>query len=134
MKWLPTLFKTLPIARQDENEVTIREEQTKALASISQSLGALSNFISGGGLSSLLNGYAKSQAVKEILGGLAAHDGRNALDARVLTQNALEITTQIEKVFDKYHETLKAKASGEVRDSHIHDAEAAYLKWKVKES
>lgn len=116
---LPTKFES--------NEVEVRH--TEALETIGRSLNSLCTFVTSGGLSSLLSGYARSQAVKEILGGLAAHDGRNALDARVLNQNALEIVTQVEAVFKKYQENLSSK---EVRDSDIHDGEAQFKKWEGK--
>jgi hypothetical protein len=102
-------------------------QQTQALTVLAQSVATIANFLQGGGLTQILNGYAKSQSVKDILGGLAAHDGRNALDARVLGQNAIEIVEQVEKVFDKYHERLQSK---ERRDPEIKDAEKDYAAWK----
>jgi hypothetical protein len=101
-------------------EVTKHEievQQTKALTSLAEGVNAIAAFITGGGMSELLSGYARTQAVQSILGGLASHDGRNALDARVLGQNAVEIVEQIEKVFDKYH---SRKTSTERRDPVIH--------------
>jgi len=94
------------------------QEQTKAISKLATSVEQISNFLVGGGLSTLLSGYARSQAVKEILGGLAAHDGRNSLDARVLGQNALEITEAVELVFKKYAERVAEKG----RDPEIHPA------------
>lgn len=87
----------------------IEVQQTKALTSLAQGINQIAAFITGGGLSEVLSGYARSQAVQSILGGLASHDGRNALDARVLGQNAIEITEQIEQVFQKYQSRLASK-------------------------
>ena len=127
MKWLPAIFKNkAPIKVEVSDDLTIREEQTKALTTIADSLRSLTRFISEGGLVGVLSGYARSQAVKDILGGLAAHDGRNALDARVLDQNALEITQQVEKVFKKYQDTLQSK---EKVDPNLHDGEEDFKKW-----
>jgi hypothetical protein len=112
------------IASSKKHELEVR--QTEALASIGNALQEISKFITAGGLAELLSGYARSQSVKDILGGLAAHDGRNALDARVLGQNAIEIVEQVEKVFDKYQERLSEKG----RDPEIKDAENDFNKWR----
>lgn len=93
-----------PLVLTSEREIAIR--QTEALTVLASATQEIATFITGGGLSSLLSGYARSQAVKDILGGLAAHDGRNSLDARVLGQNALEITEAVEMVFKKYAERM----------------------------
>lgn len=124
-KDLIELQKTNEVIEVSEKEIAV--QQAQALTTLANSVQQIANFLSSGGLTSILNGYAKSQSVKDILGGLAAHDGRNALDARVLSQNAVEIVEQVEKVFDKYHERLKDK---EPRDETIIDSEADYLKWK----
>jgi hypothetical protein len=129
MSWLPAIFKSKLLPITEHHELTLKEEQTKALSTIAESLSSLSQFVSNGGLTTLLSGYARSQAVKDILGGLAAHDGRNALDARVLDQNAKEISEQVEKVFQAYQEKLKSLAKDN-RDPHIRDAEADFKKWK----
>lgn len=109
---------------KEKHEIEIK--RTEALESIGAALQGISTFLTGGGLASLLSGYARSQSVKDILGGLAAHDGRNALDARVLGQNAVEIVEQVEKVFAKYEERLAEKG----RDPEIKDAESDYTKWR----
>lgn len=111
-----------------KNEIEVK--QTEALTTLAEGVKALATFVSGGGLQALLNGYAKSQAVKDILGGLAAHDGRNALDARVLGQNAIDIVHQIEAVFDKYAESLASKAE---RDPEVKDGENEFKKWAEKQ-
>ena len=106
-------------------EVKEALEQTKALASLAQAATQISNFLTNGGLANILSGYARSQAVKDILGGLATHDGRNALDARLLDQTALEIVTQVEKVFEKYKSKLEEKNT----DLDLHNAENDYNTW-----
>lgn len=112
------------VSEHEKHEIAVK--QTEALQTLAQAVQTISQFLSTGGLTAVLSGYARSQAVKDILGGLAAHDGRNALDARVLGQNAIEIVEQVEKVFDKYAERL-AQAN---RDPEIKDAESDYLKWR----
>lgn len=114
------------------DEVSIA--QTEALAKLADSVNSLSEFVTGGGLSTLLSSYARTQAVQAILGGLASHDGRNSLDARVLGQNAIEAVTAIEAMFTRFQEVMEAKAKGEERDSEIHDAETSFKTWaKMKE-
>jgi hypothetical protein len=112
------------------NEVAIA--QTQALTSLATSFNAIAVFITNGGLAEVLNEVAKSKAAGDILGGLAAHDGRNSLDARVLKQNALEITHAIEHAHDKFAEIAAAKKRGEERDPDIHDAEADLKRWEER--
>lgn len=104
--------------------------QTKAVQELAKGVTQIAEFLSGGGLSKVLGEYSKSQIAKDILGGLASHEGRAALDARFIQQNALEIIHTIESVFDKAKERGEALARGEVRDSELKDAEAEFLKWK----
>jgi hypothetical protein len=114
---VPINFGKAPVLEGTETHA-LQVRETQALETLAQATNALATFITGGGLTELLSGYARTQAVQAILGGLASHDGRNSLDARTMGQNALEIVTQIEKVFDKYHEK---KNTTEERDPHIHD-------------
>jgi hypothetical protein len=131
MKWLPSLRRKSEIAEiRTENEKAIQIQQTKDLHTLASSVQSIANFLCDGSLTTVLSGYARSQAVKEILGGLAAHDGRNALDARVLGQNAIEIVSQVEKVFAKYQETIDAKNKGEQRDEEVKDGESAFKHWQ----
>lgn len=111
-------------AEAEKREIQI--QQAQALSVLAKGVSDIATFLTSGGLTELMSGYARSQAVKDILGGLAAHDGRNALDARVLGQNALEIVEQVEKVFSKYEERLSSKN----RDPELHNAEDAFIKWK----
>lgn len=104
-------------------------QQTEALTTLAEGVKAIASFLQGGGLAQILSGYARSQAVKDILGGLATHDGRNALDARVLQQNATEIVAQVEAVFAKYQEKLEEGAAGEERDPEVKDSENAFKIW-----
>lgn len=100
----PTIVPKLELEATTSHDLATK--QTEALTVLATATNQIANFITGGGLSALLSGYARSQAVKDILGGLAAHDGRNSLDARVLGQNALEITEAVEAVFKKYAERM----------------------------
>ena len=103
-------------------------EQAKALTTIADSLSQIANFLSGGGLTKVLSGYARTQMVKEILGGLACHDGRGSLDARVMEQNATEIVHHVEAVFAKFDEKLSAPKE----DPELHDSESQYNDWLAK--
>ncbi len=123
---LPTLSSPTP-SIQAKYEIEVA--QTQALTTLAQATKEISTFLNGGGLANILSGYARSQAVGGILEGLASHDGRNALDARVIQQNALDMVTQVEKVFEKYGQVLEAKGK---EDPDIHDAENDYVKWANK--
>lgn len=79
---------------------------TQALTVAAKALNTIANFIAGGGFNNLLQGYARSQSVTAILGGLASNDGRKSLDARTMDQNALEMPIAIEKVFKAYEQRL----------------------------
>lgn len=84
-------------------------KQTEALTSLAESVKVLTDFLAKGGLQHTLSGLARANIAQGILGGLAAKDGRDSLDARVIKQNALEITEIIDQVFDKVGERLKDK-------------------------
>lgn len=105
----------------------LETQKSKALLSISESLATIANFLSSNALPDILSAYARTNCVGGILNGLASHAGRNSLDARTLNQNALEIVEQVEAVFDKFAERLKAKSK---RDPDLHDAETDYLAFK----
>lgn len=122
-----SITKEIAIVAQ-KNEIEV--QQTKALTSLAEGVNAIAAFLTRGGLTDVLSGYARSQAVKDILGGLAAHDGRNALDSRVLGQNAIEIVHQVEAVFEKYGERLKEKGK---RDPELHDGEAEFKEFEEKQ-
>lgn len=89
----------------DKGELTVR--QTEALVSLAEGVQALSKFVTQGGLQALVAANTKGQIIQAVLGGLAAHDGRNSLDARTIKQNSLEIVETIESVFNKLNERLK---------------------------
>jgi hypothetical protein len=111
-------------AVKTEKELAI--QQIEATTQLANSVKTLADFVVGGGLQAVLNGYAKTQCVKDILGGLTAHSGRDGLDARTLSQNAIEIVEQVEKVFEKYSERLEGKN----RDPEVKDAETDFKKWQ----
>jgi len=137
MSWLPIL--------QNRSAVTVKEQerpdsgQLVVMQEVSQALTTIATWLtSPDGLSKLLAQHveatARTGAIKEILGGLAAHDGRNALDARVMTQNAVEVFHHVEAMMDKMKEGLKAKNSETTRDPELHDGESDYQKWKEKQN
>jgi hypothetical protein len=117
------------VSTELESDHALQVSQTKSLEILSKGVADIAAFLNGGGLRELISGYAKSQASTAILGGLASHDGRDALDARVLGQNSLEIVEQILKVHNKFHERLSEK---EVRDDEVKDAEAGFKKSESK--
>lgn len=120
------------ISPQVESALAVQQEQTKALSKIAESLGALSTFLTTGGLQTILQGYSKANAVQGFFQGLASHDGRGALDARVIKQNALEIVAAIEAAHDKFAEVLKKKKEGPV-DPELHDGEEMFREWAKKQ-
>ena len=122
----PSVISSSPTV---DTKYELQVAEVKALTTHAESVKEISTFLNGGGLANILSGYARSQAVKDILGGLAAHDGRKALDARLLDQNALEIVSQVEKVFEKYGQKLESKGK---EDPDLHNAENDYVKWARK--
>lgn len=134
--WSPELIplNQQAVALQNQsNEIAIKEREVQALETLASSISRISQFINGPGLGSALSLYARTNSISGILSGLAAHDGRNALDARVLGQNSIEIVEQISLAFDKLQEKLEAKMKGEIRDPDIHDPEVDYKKWKEQQ-
>lgn len=119
-----------PLTLRSEHDVAIK--QTEALSVLATATKQIADFVTGGGLTQVLSGYARTQAVKDILGGLATHDGRNSLDARGLGQNALEITEAVEAVFKKYAERL-AEGKAEPREPEIHSPVEEYKPLRERE-
>lgn len=119
-----------PLTLRSEHDVAIK--QTEALSVLATATKQIADFVTGGGLTQVLSGYARTQAVKDILGGLATHDGRNSLDARILGQNALEITEAVEAVFKKYAERL-AEGKAEPREPEIHSPVEEYKPLRERE-
>lgn len=116
----------------DSVSYELQKQQTQALTTLAESTKAIASFLSSGGLTSLVSDYSKSQIAKSILGGLASHAGRDALDARTMGQNALEIVKVIEAVFDKAKEKQEALARGEQFDPEIKNAEAEFEQWRSR--
>lgn len=104
----------IEIAEKNNREI----RQTEALATLAKAATDIANFLTSGGVSTLLSNYAKTQIAKDILGGLAAHDGRKALDAQTIKQNAIEIATIVEQTFSQ----LKEKTAAVNRDPEVHEA------------
>lgn len=90
-----------------KHEIEIK--QTEALTTLAKGIGEISTFLTGGGLQAIINAQTKGSIMQSILGGLASHDGRKALDAQTIKQNSLEIVEMIESVFNKMHERLQDK-------------------------
>lgn len=100
-----------------------------ALHLISNSFCTLTSWFTTGGLTEILTGTAKAKGVSDMLAALLQHDGRNALDARHVEQNAIEITHHLEAVFDKLVSHLKDKNEGKL-DPDLHNAEEEFRKFK----
>lgn len=134
MSLLETTTKSLLSRRQEKplevNELSLKIRETEALETLAEGVNTIATFLSSGGLGGALSLYARSQSIQSILGGLAAHGGRDALDARTMGQDALEITEKIEKVFDKLQERLENKMK---RDPDIHNSESDYQEWKKRQ-
>ena len=105
------------------------EKDSQSLAVLSESVSSLASFVTSGGLANLLSGYARAEGVNGMLTGLAQHLGRGALDARTIQQNATEIVTQVEAVFDKYAERTLDKST---RNPDIQDGEEDFKAWVEK--
>lgn len=107
----------------EEKEIIVA--QTRAVVQIGAALEGISRFLTDGGLSSLMHQASIAGSANSLLQGLTAHDGRNGLDARTLSQTAIEVAELVLKVHDKFKERL---SSTEKRDPDIQ--EDAYLKSK----
>ena len=80
---------------------SLEEREVVAVEGISRALAGISKFLSGITLQEIVKQQAVHGAVGQILGGLAANDGRGALDARTMGQNAIDMAYLIEKVLGK---------------------------------
>jgi len=92
-----------------EAKLDVQLKQTEALTVLADGVRSISEFLQGGGLQAIVNAQTRGSIMQSILGGLASHDGRKALDAQTIKQNSLEIVEMIEQVFNKMHERLNDK-------------------------
>ena len=113
----------------DSPEFQLQVQHVQQLAVIGQALATLSSWVTEGGLTKLMAEYAQATAAGGVLQGLATHDGRGALDARLMGQNAIEIVHQYEAIINKAKERAESLMKGE-HDSEIHDAEKDFKKFK----
>lgn len=144
MSGLPVLQDGSQVAVKEQERVGSSELMTAghqliAIKEVGQALTTIATWLtSPDGLAKLMSQHveatARTGAIKEILGGLAAHDGRNALDARVVAQNAVDVFHHVEAMMDKMKEGLKEKHSDTPREAELHDGEADYVKWKEKQN
>lgn len=88
---------------------TIAERQVLAAEQTASALTVIAQFLQEGGIEKAINTLVKGNGIAGMLSGLAHHDGRKALDARLLKQNALEIVEQLELVYKKYNERLSSQ-------------------------
>lgn len=85
-------------------------QQTQALTQLAEGVTSIATFLNGGGLMQLVQHKMAGDIMASITGGLAAKDGRNALDARTIKQNSLEVVELIMTMFNKMGERLKDQA------------------------
>lgn len=88
---------------------TLQQQQTESQVIIAEAMTAIAQAISAlpRAIENAVQTLVKGNGVNGILAGLAQHDGRKSLDARVMDQNALEIVEQLEKVFKKYNQRMR---------------------------
>lgn len=83
-------------------------------------------------LSSFIEGLTRSKGILGVMQGLATHSGRNALDARTMDQNALEIFHLMDKAIEATKSRLQEKASGVELDPEIKDAEKEFQEYLAR--
>jgi hypothetical protein len=95
-----------------------KDREVVALETAAAALTGISNFLSGITLKEVIQHQAVHGSIREILGGLATKDGRGALDARTMNQNAIDMAYLIEKVLGKVtsHAISRTGAAPEVKD------------------
>ena len=120
----------LPAIVEEKELLVVQEQQTKALEKIGQGITDIASFLNSGKLSQLMQSVSLANGANALLNGLTTNAGREGLDARTLSQNALEIAEAVLLVHNKFKERLEALAKQEPRDPEIKDFEDDYKKWK----
>lgn len=110
-----------PLVPVSPQELAIKEQHSKAMVSIAESLATLTSFISGGGLTEVIGGLVKAQAINGVIQGLTSNAGRMGLDARTHKQNAVDAIAFIEIAHKLYKEKLQETGP---RADEVVDAEA----------
>lgn len=107
---------------------TLQVQQTESLAVMAEAMSVMAQTFSA--LPRVINDavqtLVKGNGVNGILAGLAQHDGRKSLDARIMDQNALEIVEQLEKVFKKYNTRMRDLG----RSDTLVNAEDDFNQWQ----
>jgi hypothetical protein len=116
-----------------EPPMILPEKVETALTNIGEGMKAIAHFLGGTTLPEVAESVAIMASVKQIFGGLAAHSGRNALDASLMKQNAIDTTHMITAAFDHLRKHTEELRNGE-RDSHIVDAEEDFKSFVAKEN
>jgi len=120
----------LPVLAEPKELLVVQEQQTKALEKIGQGITDIASFLNSGKLTQLMQSVSLANGANALLNGLTTNAGREGLDARTLSQNALEIAEAVLLVHNKFKERLEALAKQEPRDPEIKDSEDDYKKWK----
>lgn len=119
---------TKAVMRANQTEAVPAIQTTAiALTDLAKAVTSISEFITEGGLLSLLQGQARSSAVSSVITGLIGKDGRGNLDPRLVKQNALETAHMVEAFFKAYQDHLK-NINNPNYDSELKDAEADFKK------
>lgn len=117
--------KVAELVPASEPPVLLPEKVETALVSIGEGMKAIATFLGGTTLPEIAESMAIMKTVSDIQGGLAAHGGRAALDARTINQNAIDISHLITAAFDHLKKHTEELRNGE-RDSRVVDAEEEF--------
>jgi len=111
-------YPSLVAERWNPPSAQAKDREVVALETAAAALTGISNFLSGITLKEVIQHQAVHGSIREILGGLATKDGRGALDARTMNQNAIDMAYLIEKVLGKVssHALSRTGATPEVKD------------------
>lgn len=113
-----------------QKELAIQHSQ--AVIAVGKAMTDLVQFVTQGGLASLLQQHTKAQTVNHLIQGLTSNAGRNGLDARTLTQNAIEGWHTLD-AWEKIGAEREAEKNrvleegGEVKEL---DSEEEFRKWR----
>lgn len=105
------------------------KETVEALTKIGNSLEAISTFLAGQTLPQVLESHAIMGCLGQIMNGLTANAGRQGLDARTISQDAIDGSYRILSAFDHLRKTLEERKNGE-RSEEIVSAEEGFAEWK----
>lgn len=119
----------LEIAVKQADELVVAQREVAVQQQrVAEALSRIADALSPAALNETLTGFAKAQAVGQIVSAMIGATSKNGLDARNYGRIEVETAHLLSNVFSKVMDHLSARGKGEV-DPETRDAEKNFTAW-----